>query len=104
MKEAKNARYCVMQYGRVRDWRCLMRAELPNMPVAGDSISGCYAGRIARPARERKTLLLTDEVRLADVRAGHAQNVVGGGAMEEHVRQHKVKQISLTFELRFAIA
>jgi hypothetical protein len=61
-----------------------MRGKLlPDATVVGDSISRCYAGRMARPARERKTLLLTNEIRLTDVRTCHTQNVVSSGAVEE---------------------
>src|SRR5690242_11977777 len=45
-----------------------------------------------------------DEILLADVGAGFAQDVVGGGAVEEHVGQHEVQQVRLTFEVHLAAA
>src|SRR5690242_16123468 len=45
-----------------------------------------------------------DEILLADVGAGFAQDVVGGGAVEEHVGQHEVQQVGLAFEVHLAAA
>src|SRR3546814_19020631 len=63
-----------------------------------------FGGGAPFPGRRHAGSGVADEVGFADVGAGLAQDVVGGGAVEEQVRDDEVQQVGLAFEIHLAVA